>query len=432
MLSFQGEAGSFCDRVGRRQFLKIGALAAGGLGLPQLLRAESLSGGRATGKSIINIYLPGGPTHMDTFDLKPEAPVEFRGEFSPIPTNVPGVEICELMTDLATVADKYTIIRSTTGVRDEHSPNQSDSGWSESDLRSIGGRPGIGAVMGTVWGTSQKTAHGDAPTSIDLGNWSRRGFLNQAYAPYKPDGAGRENLKLNGVNLTRLGDRRALLSGLDRVRRDMDSTGMMSAVDDFTGRAIGLVTSGQVAKALDLRNEDPRNLARYVTGDRTDTDRFLLARRLIQVGVRCVAVSWGGWDTHGQNFTQMRSQLPPLSRALTALINDLEAHGMLDDTIVMMSGEFGRTPRVNSGAGRDHWAPASFFWIAGGGFRHGQVIGSTNRLGEVPKDRPVHIQHIFHTVYKQLGIDPDRVTLSDPNGRPQYLVDKREVIREMV
>jgi uncharacterized protein (DUF1501 family) len=193
-----------------------------------------------------------------------------------------------------------------------------------------------------------------------------------------------------------------------------------------------MITSGQMARALDTRGEDPRNIARYGLEHHGENHRFLLARRLVQAGVRCVSLAWGSWDTHGNNFGYLRTQLPNLDRSLSALIGDLDAHGMLDDTIIMMSGEFGRTPRVNGSAGRDHWAPASFFFVAGGGFRHGQAIGSTNRLGEVPKDRPVHIQHIFHTVYRQLGIDTDSTQLVDPNGRPQYIVDQRQLIRELV
>lgn len=433
MLSFYGKRRSFCDGMSRRNFLTIGGLALGGLTLPGLLKAESLAGTRATKKSIINIWLPGGPSHMDMFDLKPDAPKEYRGEFKPIATNVPGVEISEHLPLLAGLADKYSLIRSVSGIRDEHTPNQSDSGWSESELRSVGGRPGVSAVMAKVLGNSQITPYGASPTSVDLSNWARPGYLGQSFAPYRPDGPGRENLVLNGgVTAGRLDDRRSLLGGLDRIRRQSDGSGMMEAIDGFTDRAVGLITSGQLARALDTRGEDPRNISRYGLEQHGENHRFLLARRLIQAGVRCVSLAWGSWDTHGNNFGHLRMQLPNLDRALSALIGDLDAHGMLDDTIIMMSGEFGRTPRVNGSAGRDHWAPASSFFLAGGGFRHGQAIGATNRLGEVPKDRPVHIQHIFHTVYRQLGIDTDSTQLVDPNGRPQYIVDQRQLIRELI
>lgn len=434
MLTLLGRSRQFCDQHTRRDFLKIGGLAMGGLTLPGLLRAENLAGSAATGKSIINIYLSGGPTHMDTFDLKPQAPREFRGEFMPIATNVPGMEICELMPRLAQVADRFSVVRSITGLRDEHSPRQSDSGWTEQSLRPMGGRPGVGAVMSKLWGPSQPTSRGDAPTFVDLTGWTNSGFIGQVNAGYRPDGEGRANLTLhNSLNANRLSDRQQLLASLDQVRREIDTQGMMTAMDSFQERAVGIVTSGELARALDLRNEDPRVLQRYrATGNSMGNERFVLARRLIQAGTRCVAFSWGGWDTHSDNFNAMRRQLPPLDMALSALIEDLEAHGLLESTIILMSGEFGRTPRVNGGAGRDHWARTGFFFLAGGGMRHGQMIGATSRNGETPQDRPVHLQHVFHTVYHQLGIDANRVQLSDPNGRPQYLVDERSVIRELV
>ena len=435
MLTILGQRQRFCDRVSRRDFLRIGGLAMGGLTLPKLLQAEQAAGGRATGKSIINIYLPGGPTHMDTFDMKPKAAKEFRGELMPVATSVPGMEICELMPKLARMGDKFSVVRSITGLRDEHAPQQSDSGWSESSLRTMGGRPGIGSVMSKLWGPSQTTPHGTAPTFVDLTGWTKTGFVGQINAGFRPDGEGRQNLTLNGqVNLNRLDDRKGLLTGLDRLRRDVDSHGMLNAIDSFTERAVGIVTSGELAKSLDLRNEDPRLLARYGVGNDMGfgNERFVLARRLIQAGVRCVSLSVGGWDTHGDNFNQMRRQLPPLDQALTGLIEDLDAHGLLDQTIIMMSGEFGRTPRVNGGAGRDHWSRASFFFLAGGGLRHGQMIGATNRNGEEPIERPVHLQNVFHTVYHQLGIDANSVTLTDPNGRPQYLVDDRKLITELI
>ena len=433
MFTFHGQSRRFCDRFERRDFFRIGGLAIGGLTLPRLLQAEQASAGRATGKSIINMYLAGGPTHLDTFDLKPTAAREFRGEFQPIPTNVPGMQICELMPKLCEIGDKFSVIRSISGLRDEHAPQQSDSGWSEQSLRNMGGRPGIGSVMSKLWGPSQTTANGTAPTFVDLTGWTKTGFTGQINAGFRPDGEGRQNLSLNqSVSLRRLDDRKSLLSGLDRLQRNADQSGMLTAIDSYTDRAVGIVTSGELAKAMDLRQEDPRQLERYGAKNGNENQRFILARRLIQSGVRCVSFSWGGWDTHGDNFNAMRRQLPPLDQGLAALIDDLDAHGQLENTIIMMSGEFGRTPRVNNTAGRDHWARASFFFLAGGGLRHGQMIGSTSRNGEEPIERPIHIQNVFHTVYHQLGIDSNTVTLTDPNGRPQYLVEDRKLITELL
>lgn len=434
MLAFSGSQQRFCDGVSRRNFLSIGALAMGGLTLPKLLAAESRAGSQGTGKSIINIYLPGGPSHMDMFDLKPLAPKEFRGEFMPIATNVAGMEICEHLPKLARVADKFSVVRSITGLNEEHDANQSDSGWSFNSLREMGGRPGVSAVLSKLWGPQQQTAYGGCPTSVDLTGWMRPGYLGQVNSGFRPDSEGRANLTLNQqVSTQRLGDRQSLLGGLDRLRREVDARGMMTAMDSFTQRAVSIVTSGEIAQALDLRNEDPRTLDRYQHNTNASaTHNFLLARRLIQAGVRCVGLSWGGWDTHGNNFGHLRMQLPPLDMALAALIEDLDAHGLLDSTLILMSGEFGRTPRVNGGAGRDHWPRASFFFLAGGGLKHGQMIGATNRNGEYPVERPVHIQSVFHTIYHTLGIDANTTTLTDANGRPQYLADERELIRELL
>jgi hypothetical protein len=433
MLTFLGNRLEFCDRIARRDFFRIGGLAIGSLALPALLKAEHVASGRATGKSIINIYLPGGPSHQDIFDLKPTAPREFRGEFSPISTNVPGMEICELMPNLAQVADRFSVIRSITGLRNEHAPFQSDSGWSEVSLKNVGGRPGIGSVMSKLWGPSQSTPRGTAPTFVDLTGWTKAGFTGQVNAGFRPDNQGRQNLSLNvDVNQSRLDERVALLGSLDRMQRNVDRTGMLDAIDSYTERAFGIVTSGELAKALDLRSEDPNLLKRYGIANNKINERFILSRRLIESGVRCVSFSWGGWDTHANNFTQLRRQLPQLDQGLATLIQDLDQHGLLDNTIIMMSGEFGRTPRVNKTAGRDHWPRASFFFLAGGGLRHGQVIGATSRNAEEPIERPVHIQNVFHTIYQQLGIDSNSVVLMDPNGRPQYLVEDRQLITELL
>ncbi|RLS56383.1 MAG: DUF1501 domain-containing protein [Planctomycetota bacterium] len=433
MFGMTGAARRFCDGVSRRDFLKVGATGIAGLSLPQLLRAEALAGAQATGRSIINIYLPGGPTHMDTFDLKPNAPREFRGEFSPIATKVAGMEICELMPMLASVADKTVIVRSITGMNNEHDPRQSDSGWSERDLKSLGGRPGVGSVLSRLYGTVQNGPQGTAPTAVDLNNWGKSGYLGPMHMPFRPDGAARQNLSLNKmVTESRFDERNDLLAGFDRFRSEADAKGMMDALDSFEQRAVSLITSGKVASALDTTKESQEVLERYGIKKNRDNERFLLARKLVQAGVRSVALSWGGWDTHSQNFASMQKQLPALDRALSALIEDLERHDLLDKTILLMSGEFGRTPRINGTAGRDHWPQAAFFWMAGGGLKTGQVIGSTNRLGEKADDRPVHIQEVFATVYHQLGVDLEVNQLTDTAGRPQYILDHRRPITELV
>ncbi|MCA8999251.1 MAG: DUF1501 domain-containing protein [Planctomycetaceae bacterium] len=426
-------SGSFCDGLSRRDFLMIGSAGVAGLTLPNLLRAEAAAGARATGKSVINIFLSGGPTHMDTFDLKPEAPKEFRGEFSPIATKSSGMDICELMPRLASHGDKFSLIRSIVGLSNEHAPTQSDSGWSQKELKDMGGHPGLGAVMSKLIGPACQTPNGTAPTSIDLTGWTKPGFLGQVHSAYRPDSIGRQNLMLNSrVTEERFGERNHLLEGFDRMRSTIDRQGMMEAIDSFSERAVGIITSGDVATALDVNKESDSVKERYNIKRDRDGQNFLLARRLIDVGVRNVAFAIGGWDTHGKNFDAMRKKLPSLDNGLACLMEDLENSGRLDDTIIMLSGEFGRTPRINRNAGRDHWPQAGFFFLGGGGFRHGQVIGSTNRLGERAEDRPVHLQEVFTTIYHQLGINPDLVTLQDPNGRPQFLTNHRDVIHELI
>ncbi|MCA9087818.1 MAG: DUF1501 domain-containing protein [Planctomycetaceae bacterium] len=433
MFTAYGDSHGFCDGYSRRDFLRIGALGIAGLTLPQLLRAEAMAGARATGRSIINIYLAGGPTHLDTFDLKPAAPKEFRGEFTPIATKATGMDICELMPRLASCGDKFALVRSITDMRNEHSSCQSDSGWSERDMKSQGGRPGLGPVMSRVFGPAQTTPEGTAPTAMDLTGWTRPGFLGQVHAAYRPDGTGRQNLTLDRrMNESRFSDRQNLLTGLDRMRRQVDGSGMMEAMDSFTSRAVGMITSGRVAAALNIEEESVETIDRYGGKRSGEARNFLTARRLVEAGVRNVSLSIGGWDTHGNNFKSMRTKLPVLDQALSALIEDLHDRGRLDDTLIMMSGEFGRTPRINGNAGRDHWSQAAFFFLAGGGLRTGQVIGSTNRLGERPEERPVHLQEVFATVYHQLGIDVETMVLTDPNGRPQYLGEHRRVIQELI
>lgn len=420
-----GNSNRYCDGVSRRSFLKLGALSAAAAGgtftLADLLRAEAAAGVGSSTKAIINIHLGGGPSHQDMFDLKPNAPVEFRGEFNPVKTNVSGIEICEHMPLLAKMADKYAIIRSLVGMVDDHSNFQTHTGWNNQDLRNVGGRPSLGAVATRLLGPSGT----GAPPWVSY-NQGNPGYLGAQCRGYHPQGG---DLKLvGGMTADRLASRTNLLTSLDNIRREVDSTGQMIALDSFTERAVSVVTSGSVADALDLEKEAPKSRERYGR----DGEMFLRARRLVESGVRVVTFDWGGWDTHDRNFIQLREQLPKLDRAMSALLGDLTERGMNKDVTVVMWGEFGRTPRVNNGGGRDHWSRLAMCFLAGGGMKMGQVIGTSTANAEDAKDRPVHLQEVFATLYHNLGIDVKETTLRDPNGRPQYLVDHRKAIKELI
>ncbi len=247
-------------------------------------------------------------------------------------------------------------------------------------------------------------------------------------------------MKLTGITLDRLGDRKALLTSFDRMRRDVDARGGMQAADMFTQQAFNVLSSSRLLEALDVSKEDPAVLARYGNGKPykfqydgapTANEQLLIARRLVEVGVRCVTLSYGRWDSHGDNFNLVRDHGGKLDQCLSALIEDLAARDMLEDTTVVAWGEFGRTPKINTGAGRDHWPKVSCAILAGGGMKTGQVIGATNRLGEFATERPIHFQEVIATLYRNIGIDPAVAHVVDPVGRPQPLVEA-QVISELV
>jgi uncharacterized protein (DUF1501 family) len=273
--------------------------------------------------------------------------------------------------------------------------------------------------------------------------WSdsgRTGYLGMAYAPFRPDGPGMANLRLNGVTPETLEDRRNLLQSLDSMRREIDQSGTANAMDAATNRALGVLTSSKLLEALDLSRESPRIRERYgdgkpyryqFDGAPTVNEQLLIARRLVEAGVRCVTLSFGRWDSHGQNFALVRDHGGKLDQCLSALIEDLDVRGMLNDVLIVVWGEFGRTPRVNRDAGRDHWSQVSCCLMAGGGLRHGQAIGATNRLGEFATTRPVSPGEVIATVYHTLGIDAVGTTILDPTGRPQHLIDQPPM-RELI
>ncbi|MBL8815086.1 MAG: DUF1501 domain-containing protein [Planctomyces sp.] len=450
MLTIYGQKARYCDGVARRSFLKIGGLsmgAVGGMNLSTLMRAQAASPGPVkSDKAIINIFLGGGPPHQDMWDIKTEAPREIRGEFSPIDTNVPGIQICEVFPKLAAIMDKLVVVRSVVGCSGAHDAFQCFTGWDRRSIESIGGRPAIGPVLSRMFGPKDP----GIPPAVALadktqhGPWSEPGtpgFLGAAFQPFRPNGKGMEDLTLNGVTLDRLQDRRTLLASLDGLKRDVDASGMMRGMDSFTDAAFGVLTGSRLAEALDLSKEPAEVRARYgdgkpyqfqYDGAPTCNEHILLARRLVEAGVRSVTLSFGRWDSHGKNFDLVRDHGSKLDQAVSALVLDLEERGMLNDVTILVWGEFGRTPRVNDGAGRDHWPQVSCALMAGGGMRTGQAIGETNRLGEYAAVRPVDMQEIIATAYHNLGIDVMNTAIPDPTGRPQFLVDIREPMKEVV
>ena len=430
----------------RRSFIQAGTLGLAGLTLTDLLRAEAESNIRSSTKAIINVHLDGGPPHMDMIDLKPEAPLEIRGEFQPIASKVPGIQICELLPRMAAQADKFAFVRSLVGSAGAHDAFQTKLKGSPADL---------------------------TPSFVDImqgrglvRNSARPGFLGPAFQPFRPDisdlferqlekgmqgelkrlGAEHQvSLKLNpALSLERLDNRTTLLSELDTIRRRVDASGMMDAMDRFSQQAVSILTSGRLADAIDFTQEDPATLARYTRAPQDSSSRFytsegpdavkkfLLARRLVEAGVRCVSLSISDFDTHSSNFSRLRQLLPIVDHGLTALVTDLEERGMLDDVTIVAWGEFGRTPRINSKkGGRDHWPRVGPAILAGGGLQTGQVIGKTDRTASAVVQRPVHYKDILATLYHNLGIDPHAVTINDPHGRPQYLLDAGKHLREL-
>ena len=449
MLTIHGRVplkSGYCDGVSRRNFLRIGALSLGGLALPQILQAEAASGIRRSHKAVIMIFLPGGPSHQDMFDLKTDAPSEVRGEFRPISTNVPGVQICEHLPRLAKLADKYTLIRSMVGAFDDHDAYQCLTGRPNRNLPP-GGWPSLGAVLSKLEGSVNRTVPPFVGLSPKMGEmrWARSGdpgFLGVGHAPFQPNkGGGKEDMILNGVTLDRLADRKTLLSSFDNFRRDIDASGMMSGLDSFNEQAFGILTSSRLLEALDVSKEDSKVREMYGKGDPKNRDdggpkmmeHMLIARRLVEAGARCVTLAFSRWDHHGDNFGALRQDLPLLDQGVSALLTDLHQRGLDKDVSVIVWGEFGRTPTINKDGGRDHWPRVSFSMLAGGGLRHGQVIGATDRLGGEATERPVRFGEVFATLYHSLGIDVNKVTVQDLSGRPQFLVDDGlQPLRELI
>jgi hypothetical protein len=431
----------------RRNFLSVGALGLGGLSLADLLRLEAHAAGGESPrpKSIIFVYLPGGPSHIDLYDMKPDAPAEIRGEFKPIKTNVPGIDICELMPLQAKIADRYSIIRGfqTTGGHD-------------SRMLTTGFKPGVyRPAFGSVVSRFLPGEGRGLPPYVTLVQETNLPFgqdpayLGPAHAPFAIRGKGLTDLApAKGLTLDRLDDRAGLLRGFDVVRRGIDES-QSDGMDAFATRALDMVRSPQVRDAFDLSREPER--VRDAYGKSPGTQQFLLARRLIEAGARVVTLCGGwvnngegdspsnlsNWDTHEDNFGRLRVQAPHLDRALYALLTDLGERGLDQDVVVVAAGEMGRSPRIgkstgatNSANGRDHWE-TGFALVAGGGLATGRVVGETDRYADRARGKPITPQNLLATLYYVLGIDA-AATLPDHTGRPQYLLDDRERIDDLI
>jgi hypothetical protein len=438
-------------RLTRRAFLQVGALGLGGLTLPKLLSAESASGIRSSQKSVILIYLVGGPPHQDMFDLKPDAAKEIAGPWRPIATNVNGIKICEAFPLLAKSMDKLAIVRSLVGNQSEHDAVQVFNGYKPSKPSPAEHFPQFGSVISKLQGC----ANAATPPFISLCytcthgpyNEPGPGFLGTSHAPFRPMGPSRNDMTLKGISLERLGDRKQLLRSFDSIRRDVDSSGVLDGMDAFSSQAFGLLTSSRLADALDVSKEDLRTVDRYGTGnpakfmDDNGAPRvpqsLLMARRLIEAGARVVTLNYSKWDWHGgannSIFKREAEDFPVFDKCVSALVEDLHQRGLDQDCTVIIMGEFGRTPKISAQVGRDHWPQVNCALLAGGGMKTGQVIGATDRNGAEAVARPVTFSELFATLYHNLGIDANLATITDLNGRPQHLIqESAQPMRELV
>lgn len=453
-----GSTGKYCDGLSRRSFLQFGVAGMGTAGLADVLRAREQSAGArgARNTSVILLWLDGGPGHMDLYDMKPDAPAEYRGIWSPIRTNVSGIEISELFPLQARHAEKFSIVRSLHHDSGDHFTGGhwmlTGRGAGVSGAATAGKFPFFGSVATNVLGArrSGMPANVAVPYGMSIGlrpGYFGGNYLGVQHNPFETEGdPNAANFKVQNVSLPgqltleRVTDRRSLLASVDSLRREVDQTGALDAMDRFDQQAFDLVTSEQARRAFDIGSED--DAVRESYGRHSWGQSTLLARRLVEAGTTFVTCHFGGWDHHWDLKAGMERYLPIVDKAVSGLLADLDQRGLLEQVLVVLCGEFSRTPRMNDGGnggaplsqgtpGRDHWGNAMFCFLAGGGLRGGQVVGSTNRLGEVPQDRPLRPGDIHHTIYHVLGVDPATHFL-DHSGRPIPAIDHGEVIRELV
>lgn len=422
-----------CEGNSRRDFLKVGALGLGGLTLPALLaaRANAAAAGQSVkDTSVVWLWLGGGATHVETFDPKMTAPTEYRSVTGEAPTNIPGVSVGGTLPRIAQVADKMAFVRSFAHTNSGHGggTHYVMTGYDNRQIDNGGlpSRPSMGSILARVRGASHRAT--GMPTYVRIGSIRTDGpaFLGAAYAPFDQDGQARRSMTM-AMPAERLDSRKNLLASLDGINKNVDASGLVEGMQKFEQQAFNLVF-GSAAEAFDIRKENPKTIERY--GQRLG-EQMLAARRLCEAGCGFVTVSYGGWDMHGQIERGMKSRSPQLDQAVSAFVSDVYERGLSDRILLVITGEFGRTPRVNRNAGRDHWAPLSTLALSGGGLKMGQVVGDSAPKVDVPRTTPVTPQDLMATIFHVLGIDP-QVQFMSPAGRPVYMLEKGRPIAELV
>ncbi len=441
MSTSTGEKSTCCNGIARRSFLKAGFLGLGGLSLPEVLRlrAASANDAAADAKAVIFVELAGGPSQFETYDPKPHAPVEYRGEFGVVATNIPGVMFSELMVQQAKVMDKLSIVRSVHHQSNSHDPSShlSQTGYYKRGPK--GGRssadtmPCFGSVIAKVRGSNVS----GLPAYVAVPNTMRNGYaayLGKSYNPFETVAdPGKPNFKVPNLSLgsgltdARFDDRRGLLSTLDSQRRLLDLEGSSTAVDQFREQSFELVTGTRARAAFDIQAE--ADTLRDSYGRNSTGQSLLMARRLVEAGVTCVTVRVTGWDDHTKLARGLRQRGPAYDRGMAALVGDLYERGLNDQVLVVAMGEFGRTPRYNDNAGRDHWGAVMSVLLAGGGLQPG-IVGASNSRGEVPAAAAYRPENVLAMIYRHLGIDP-HLTFNDFAGRPRFVLEECGLITEL-
>lgn len=445
-ISLSSRRHSFCNGWARRDFLRVGALAPLGLSLGHLLSAQAASGTApalalatprraARAKSVILVYLGGGISHHDTFDMKLDATEEIRGKYHSIPSDVTGLPVCELLPRMAQTMSKVALIRSQQHGNDHH---ETATNWVLSGKfgTPFGDHPAMGAIVAHETGFTGKVPPYVAIPRNPSFTWElgKSAWLGGRYESFKAGDPNAKDFKVRDLSCPaslkpqQVERRKTLLQAVDSLARQIEGNDQIATYDEFQQKAAEMILSPDAQAAFAVDKETEKSRERY---GRTEFGQScLLARRLVEGGVRFVTVNFAGWDHHAKIFENLDKKLPVFDQGFSALIHDLDERGLLSDTLVVCFGEFGRTPQVNKDVGRDHWGHAGVMLFAGAGVRPGQIIGATDKTGAHVTDRPVHPADVCWTVYDSLGIDPQK-TLLTPEGRPTPVLDEGALIKEL-